>query len=117
MATDGATAIASLPDSRDELTRLRQENESLRASGQQSSNELQLLRGSHQQSSNELQLLRAERQQLLEDKQYNTRMIEQLQHQLQCLLKRLYGRSSEKIDHSQMLLFETLLNQLAPPTP
>ena len=89
MATDGATAIASLPDSRDELTQLRQQND----------------------------LLRAERQQLLEDKQYNARMIEQLQHQLQGLLKRLYGRSSEKIDRNQMLLFETLLNQLAPPTP
>jgi transposase len=103
MATDGATAVASLTDSRDPLARLQQE--------------LSLLRASHQQSSTELQLLRAERQQLLEDKQYDARMIQQLQHQLQGLLKRLYGRSSEKIDRSQMLLFETLLNQLAPPTP
>ncbi len=32
------------------------------------------------------------------------------------LLRRLYGRSAEKIDPQQLQLFETLLNQLAPPT-
>lgn len=44
------------------------------------------------------------------------RLIDQLQHQLQQVLRRLYGRSAEKLDPRQMQLFETLLNQLAPPT-
>lgn len=35
----------------------------------------------------------------------------------QHLLRRLYGRSAEKLDPKQMQLFEMLLNQLAPPTP
>jgi len=85
MATDGITRLTS-PD--DELTRLRQENE----------------------------LLRAERLQWLEDRKSNARTIEQLQHQLQQLLRRLFGRSAEKIDPRQMVLFETLLNGLAPRT-
>lgn len=85
MATDGVTRLTS-PD--DELTRLRQENE----------------------------LLRAERLQWLEDRKSNARTIEQLQHQLQQLLRRLFGRSAEKIDPRQMVLFETLLNGLAPRT-
>jgi len=99
MATDGVTLLTS-PD--DELTRLRQENE--------------LLRTSCQQSSQENELLRAERQQWLEDRKNNARTIEQLQHQLQQLLRRLFGRSAEKIDPRQMMLFETLLNGLAPRT-
>jgi len=73
----------------DELARLRQENE----------------------------LLRAERQQLLDQHRQHTRTIEQLQHQLQQLLRRIYGRSSEKIDPKQMLLFEKLLEELAPVIP
>src|SRR5437899_868318 len=85
MATDGVT---SFPTPADELTRLRQENE----------------------------LLRAERLQWLEDKKTSVRTIEQLQHQLQALLRRIYGRSAEKVDPQQMQLFETLLNQLVPPT-
>jgi transposase len=85
MATDGATLLTS---SNDELARLQQENE----------------------------LLRAECQQHLEDKKQNARTIEQLQHQLQTLLRRLFGRSAEKIDPKQMMLFETLLNGLAPRT-
>jgi transposase len=85
MATDGITRLTS-PD--DELTRLRQENE----------------------------LLRAERLQWLEDRKSNARTIAQLQHQLQQLLRRLFGRSAEKIDPRQMVLFETLLNGLAPRT-
>jgi transposase len=74
------------------------------------------LRTSLQQSSQEVELLRAHRQQLLEQHQQNTRTIEQLQHQLQCLLRRFYGQSAEKIDPQQMLLFKDLLEQLAPPT-
>ena len=100
MATDGVTLLTS-PD--DELTRLREENE--------------LLRTSCQQSSQENELLHAACRQHLEDKKQSARTIEQLQHQLQSLLRRLYGRSSEKIDPKQMVLFEALLNQLAPPTP
>jgi transposase len=65
----------------------------------------------------EVELLRAERQQFLEQLQQKSREIDSLQHQLQQLLRRLFGRSSEKIDPNQMPLFETLLNQLAPPTP
>ena len=61
--------------------------------------------------------MRAERQQLLEQQKHKDRTIDQLQHQLQYLLRRLYGRSAEKLDPKQLQLFETLLNQLAPPTP
>src|SRR3990172_8856480 len=100
MATDGVTLLTS-PD--DELTRLREENERLRASWQQ--------------STHENELLRSERLQWLEDQKNSARTIEQLQHQLQALLRRIYGRSAEKVDPKQMQLFETLLNQLAPPTP
>lgn len=99
MATDGATPLTS-PD--DELTRLREENERLQASWRQ--------------SSQENELLRAERLQWLEDRKTSARTIEQLQHQLQALLRRLFGKSAEKIDPNQRLLFDTLLNQLAPPT-
>lgn len=65
----------------------------------------------------ENELLRAERQQLLEQQAQHTRTIDQLQHQLQQLLRRLYGRSAEQLDPKQLQLFETLLAQLAPPTP
>ncbi len=65
----------------------------------------------------EVELLRTERQQFLEQLQQKSREIDGLQHQLQYLLRRLFGRSAEKIDPKQMQLFETLLNQLAPPAP
>jgi len=64
----------------------------------------------------EVALLRAERAQFLEQLQHKSREINSLQHQLQQLLRRLFGRSAEKIDANQLVLFETLLNQLAPPT-
>jgi len=64
----------------------------------------------------EVELLRAERQQFLEQLQQQSREIDCLQHQLQQMLRRLFGRSAEKIDPKQMLMFETILNQLAPPT-
>lgn len=63
----------------------------------------------------ENELLRTERAQLLEQQQQNTRRIESLQHQLQQLLRRLFGRSAEKLDPQQLLLFEKVLNELAPP--
>jgi hypothetical protein len=64
----------------------------------------------------EVALLRAEREQFLEQLHHKSREIDSLQHQLQQLLRRLFGRSAEKIDANQLVLFETLLNQLAPPT-
>ena len=70
-----------------------------------------------QQLRQEVELLRAQRQQLLEQQAQHTRTIDQLQQQLQYLLRRLFGRSAEKLDPKQLQLFETLLNQLAPPTP
>ena len=42
------------------------------------------------------------------------RTIGTMEHQLQQLLRRLYGRSSEKIDPKQMALFAELLEQLDP---
>jgi transposase len=66
----------------------------------------------------ENELLRAQRAQLLEALQAQkveyTRTIDHLQHQLQYLLRRLFGRSAEKIDAQQLLLFEKLLDELAP---
>lgn len=70
-----------------------------------------------QQLRQEVELLRAQRQQLLEQQAQHARTIDQLQHQLQYLLRRLYGRSAEKLDPKQLQLFETLLAQLAPLTP
>jgi transposase len=86
-----------------QLAQLRQENEQLRAS--------------LHQSSQTLELLNAERDQLLEELQRRTREMDGLQHQLQYLLRRLFGRSSEKVDSKQLLLFNELLQQLAPETP
>lgn len=70
-----------------------------------------------QQLRQEVELLRAQRQQLLEQQAQHSRTIEQLQHQLQYLLRRLFGRSAERLDPKQLQLFETLLAQLAPATP
>jgi hypothetical protein len=86
-----------------QLAKLRQENEQLRAS--------------LYQSSQTLELLNAERDQLLEDLRRRTREMDGLQHQLQYLLRRLFGRSAEKVDPKQLLLFNELLQQLAPETP
>ncbi|MCH7511011.1 MAG: IS66 family transposase zinc-finger binding domain-containing protein, partial [Chloroflexi bacterium] len=99
MVTDGNLSSASPAN---ELAQLQQE--------------VQNLHTSLHQSSQQNELLRAERQQLLEEQQRSTRTIEQLQHQLQKMLQRMFGRSSEKIDPRQMLLFETLLEELAPKT-
>jgi transposase len=46
-----------------------------------------------------------------------TRKISQMEHQLQQLLRRLYGRSSEKIDPSQMALFAEMLEGLQEQSP
>jgi transposase len=55
--------------------------------------------------------------QLLEGHQQKDRKLSQMEHQLQQLLRRLYGRSSEKIDPKQMALFADLLKQLEPQAP
>jgi len=62
----------------------------------------------------EVELLRAERRQFLEQLQQKSREINALQHRLQQLLRRYFGRSAEKLDPQQLQLFETLLDQLAP---
>lgn len=57
-------------------------------------------------------------QQLIDQQREKDRTIQSLEHQLQQLLRRLYGRSAEKIDPNQQVLFAELLGQLqAQPTP
>lgn len=65
----------------------------------------------------ENELLRAEREELLSQLHEKDHTIDGLQHKLQYLLRRLFGRSAEKIDPNQLLLFNELLNTLAPETP
>lgn len=79
--------------------------------------EVELLRVSVQQSSSDLELLRAERDEYLEQLKLKDRTIDDLQHQLQALLRRYYGRSSEKMDPNQRLLFEDLIDKAIPEIP
>lgn len=79
--------------------------------------ENELLRASVQQSSSELELLRAERAEYLEQLKLKDRKIDDLQHQVQALLRRYFGRSSEKLDPRQRLLFEDLIDQAIPEIP
>ena len=51
-------------------------------------------------------------QQLLEQLGNTNRKLTKMEHQLQQLLRRLYGRSSEKIDPRQMALFAEMLQQV-----
>lgn len=88
-----------------------------RASLAELQHEVEILRSSLRQSSHEVALLRAERAQFLEQLQQKDHQIDSLQHRLQQMLQRMFGRSAERIDPQQMVLFETLLNQLAPLTP
>jgi transposase len=53
--------------------------------------------------------------QLLDARVEDARLIEGLQHQLRNLLRRAYGRSSEKLNPNQLALFEKLLADLATP--
>src|SRR5665213_1277108 len=96
MTTDGSTTLEALPTDLDACHAM-----------------IQLLR----QDRREVELLRAQRDQLLASQVQSDRTIEGLQHQLQQLLRRMYGRSSEKIDPKQMALFEKLLEQLAQSQP
>ena len=50
--------------------------------------------------------------QLLAGQRDQSRTIHQLEHQLGELLRRLYGRSSEKLDPAQLTLFVEMLRQL-----
>lgn len=61
--------------------------------------------------------LRAQRDELLEERHRQQRQIASLQHRLQTLLRRYYGRSSEKMDPRQQLLFEDLIDQSIPERP
>jgi transposase len=65
----------------------------------------------------ENELLRAQRDQLLEEQHRHLRKIDDLQHQVQALLRRYYGRSSEKMDPHQRLLFEDLIHKAIPELP
>lgn len=106
VATDGITSVAS-PD--DELQQLRDEVGLLRAE------RLQWLED-REQHVRAQELSRAQLEEILQEREEQKRTIDQLQQQLQSLLRRLYGRSSEKLNPNQMQLFETLLNGLAPKT-
>jgi transposase len=50
--------------------------------------------------------------QLLDAQREKEHLIDGLQHQLKNLLRRLYGRSSEKLDPNQLALFEKMLAEL-----
>jgi len=65
----------------------------------------------------ENELLRAERDEYLEQLKLRDRKIDDLQHQVQALLRRYFGRSSEKMDPRQRLLFETLVDNAIPELP
>jgi len=86
-----------------ELARLRRENERLHQAN------VQLAESN--------KLFQAEREQLLEQLNEHNRTIDSLQHQLQALLRRYYGRSSEKVDPKQMMLFKDLLDKCIPEMP
>ena len=65
----------------------------------------------------EVELLRAERVELLDQLRQKDRELESVHHQLQALLRRYYGRSSEKMDPNQRLLFEDLIDKAIPEMP
>jgi transposase len=76
-----------------------------------------MLRASAQQPSGDLELLRAERDEYLQQLKLKDREIDDLQHQVQSLLRRYYGRSSEKMDPNQRLLFQDLIDKAIPEMP
>ena len=111
MITDDPNSCAATLDA------LRRENARLRTSVQQSSSELKRLRASVQQSASEVELLRAERAEYLEQLKLKDRKIDDLQQQVQALLRRYFGRSSEKMDPRQRLLFENWIDKAIPEIP
>jgi transposase len=54
---------------------------------------------------------------LLEAQREKDHLIAGMQQQLHCLLRRIYGRSSEKLDPNQLALFEKILAELVPAAP
>jgi len=113
------------------LEALRRENERLRAERNRLSSEASQLRTKHDRLSSEVTQLRVSAEQrssritfletlheeLLAQVQQRDREIGDLQHQLQTLLRRYYGRSSEKLDPNQRLLFEDLIDKAIPERP
>lgn len=75
------------------------------------------LRHENEQLRADLQLLRAQHDEFIEQLREKDHTIGGLQHRLQYLLRRLFGRSAEKVDSNQLLLFNALLNTLAPEVP
>ena len=75
------------------------------------------LRASVKQRSSQVALLETLRDELTEQLHQRDRKIDDLQHRLQELLRRHYGRSSEKLDPRQRLLFEDLIHQAIPELP
>ena len=65
----------------------------------------------------EVELLRAERDEYLEQLKLKDRELDDLHHQVQALLRRYFGRSSEKMDPRQRLLFENLIDNAIPELP
>lgn len=61
--------------------------------------------------------LRAERDEYLEQLKRKHRELEEVQQQVQALLRRYFGRSSEKMDPRQRLLFEQFIDQAIPERP
>jgi transposase len=55
--------------------------------------------------------------QLLDAQREKDHLIAGMQQQLNCLLRRVYGRSSEKLDPNQLALFEKMLAELANAAP
>lgn len=93
-----------------QLAQLREENEHLRVSLQQSAVQFA-------ESSSKVELLRAERTELISELKQKDHEIDSLQHRLQMLLRRYFGRSSERLDSKQRLLFEDMLDTCIPETP
>ena len=95
--------ITDDPNTSAALERLRRENQQLRTS--------------LEESSRQAELLRAERVELREQLKQKDRELDNVHHQLQALLRRYYGRSSEKMDPHQRLLFEDLIDKAIPERP
>lgn len=64
-----------------------------------------------------IQAMRQIQRELTEQLGNASRKLKQMEHQLQQLLRRLYGRSSEKIDPKQMALFAEMLKELEAQNP
>jgi transposase len=75
---------------------------------------LAALTAENQQLHQDLELLRAQHAELLSQRQQQERVIADLQQRLQYLLRRLFGRSAEKLDPAQLQLFTNMLDHLAP---